>query len=87
VHGGAIATLIDTVAVPAVGAAYDQGWGYATLSMDIQYLAPVRGEDAVAEGWVTQRGRSIVFCRAEVTTAGGGPAAAGSLIYKITPPR
>jgi uncharacterized protein (TIGR00369 family) len=87
VHGGAIATLIDTVVVPAVGAAYDQGWGYATLSMDVQYLAPVRGEDAVAEGWVTQRGRSIAFCRAEVSTASGRPAATGSLIYKITPPR
>jgi uncharacterized protein (TIGR00369 family) len=87
VHGGAIATLVDTVVVPAVGAAYEQGWGYATLSMDIQYLAAVKGEDAVAEGWVTQRGRSIVFCRAEVSTAGGRPAATGSLIYKITPPR
>jgi uncharacterized protein (TIGR00369 family) len=85
-HGGAIATLIDTVVVPAVGAAYGQGWGYATVSMDIQYLGPVAGEDAVAEGWVTQRGRSIVFCRAEVVTARGRPAAVGSLIYKITPP-
>jgi len=47
----------------------------------------VRGEDAVAEGWVTQRGRSIVFCRAEVATARGRPVATGSLIYKITPPR
>ncbi len=86
-HGGAIATLIDTVMVPAVGAAYEQGWAYATLSMDIHYLGPVAGEDAVAEGWVTQRGRSIVFGRAEVATASGRPAATGSLIYKVTPPR
>jgi hypothetical protein len=41
----------------------------------------------VAEGWVTQRGRSIVFGQAEVATATGRPAAAGSLIYKVTPPR
>ncbi|HET6953798.1 MAG TPA: PaaI family thioesterase [Acidimicrobiales bacterium] len=87
VHGGAIATLIDTVVVPAVGAAYEPGWMFATLTMDIQYLGAVAREDAVAEGWVTQRGRSIVFCRAEVVTAGGRPAAAGTLTYKVSPPR
>jgi len=87
VHGGAIATLIDTVVVPAVGAAYDPDWRYMTLTMDIQYLGAVTGEDAIAEGWVTQRGRSIVFCRAEVTTASGAPAASGSLTYKVGPPR
>ena len=87
VHGGAIATLIDTVVVPAVGAAYGPGWMYLTLTMDIQYLGAVRGEDAVAEGWITQRGRSIVFCRAEVTTAGGTPAATGTLTYRVSPPR
>src|SRR5262245_9671519 len=83
VHGGAIATLVDTVVVPAVGAAYPAGWRYLTLTMDIQYLGAVAGEDAVAEGWVVQRGRSIVFCRAEVTTAGGAPAATATLTYKV----
>lgn len=87
VHGGAIATLIDTVVVPAVGARYDPGWQYMTLTMNIQYLGAVAGEDAVAEGWITQRGRSIVFCRAEVTTASGRPAATGTLVYKVSPPR
>lgn len=87
VHGGAIATLIDTVVVPAVGAAYDAGWIYMTITMDIRYLGAVVAEDAIAEGWVEQRGRSIVFCRAEVTTASGEPAASGTLVYKVGPPR
>ena len=87
VHGGAIATLIDTVVVPPVGAAYPPGWVYLTLTMDIQYLGAVAGEDAIAEGWVVQRGRSIVFCRAEVATAGGKVAATGTLTYKVGPPR
>jgi acyl-coenzyme A thioesterase PaaI-like protein len=60
---------------------------YLTLTMDIQYLGAVAGEDAVAEGWVVQRGRSIVFCRAEVTTEGGRPAATATLTYKVSPPR
>src|SRR5690606_28216647 len=87
VHGGAIATLIDTVVVPAVGAAYEPRWEYATVTMDVQYLAAVVREDAVAEGWVVQRGRSLVFCRAEVTTASARLAATGSLTYRVRPPR
>ena len=87
VHGGAIATLVDTVVVPAVGAAYDPGWGYATVTMTIQYLGAVADEDLLAEGWVTQRGRSMVFCQAEVATASGRSVASGTLVYKVSPPR
>ena len=87
VHGGAIATLIDTVVVPAVGQAYDVGWAYFTIAMDIRYIGAVAGEDAVAEGWIEQRGRTLVFCRAEVRTANGKLAADGTLTYTIRPPR
>ena len=62
VHGGAIATLIDTVVVPAIGQAYEPGRVYLTIGMNISYLGAVVKEDAVAEGWVEQRGKSIVFC-------------------------
>lgn len=87
VHGGAIATLIDTVVVPAVGQAYGPDWLYLTVGMTISYLGAVVQEDAIAEGWIEQRGRSIVFCGAEVTTASGKRAATGSLTYKVSPPR
>ncbi|MGI8661826.1 MAG: PaaI family thioesterase [Acidimicrobiales bacterium] len=87
VHGGAIATLIDTVVVPAVGSAYPFGWSYFTVTMDIQFMGAVVGEDAIAEGWVEQRGRSMVFCRAEVSMASGNKAAAGTLTYMVKPPR
>src|SRR3954471_22592097 len=65
VHGGALATLIDTVVVPAVASGYDEPYRYLTIDMQIQYMSAVIGEDAVAEGWIVRRGRSIVFCRAE----------------------
>ena len=83
IHGGAIATLIDTVVVPAVGAVYDTRPVMLTITMNVQYLAAVRSEDAVAEGWVEQRGRSTVFCRAEVRTASGRLAATGTLVYAV----
>ena len=87
VHGGAIATLIDTVVVPAVGQAYDPGWGYFTIGMNIRYIGAVAQQDAVAEGWIEQRGRSLVFCRAEVRTDDGRLAADGTLTYTVRPPR
>ena len=86
-HGGAIATLIDSCVVPAIGQAYDLGWQYVTVTMDIQYMGGVRQEDVVAEGWIEQRGRSMVFCAAEVVTASGRRAAKGTLTYKVSPPR
>ncbi len=84
-HGGALATLVDTVVVPAVGGAYDEIPVMFTVSMQVQYLGAVRDEDAVAEGWVVQRGRSTVFCEAAVRTASGTPAATGTLVYTVRP--
>jgi uncharacterized protein (TIGR00369 family) len=83
VHGGAIATLIDTVVVPAIAAAYATRPRMVTIIMDIQYLSAVVREDAIAEGWVEKRGRSMIFCRVEVRTASATLAASASLVYKL----
>lgn len=85
VHGGAIATLIDTVVVPAVATHYDERPMMVTVSMNVQYLGAVNGEDAIGEGWVEQRGRSIVFCRAEVRGATSDRLCANAtLVYKVS---
>ena len=68
--------------VPAIGSHYETMPNMVTLTMTIQYLGAVRG-DAVAEGWVEKRGRSVVFCRAEVRTGDGDLAATASLAYKV----
>src|SRR5262245_52015894 len=86
VHGGAIATLIDTVVVPAIGSACPEPRALLTIDMHVQYLDVIREEDAVAEGWIEKRGRSTVFCRAEVRSASGILAASGSLVYKVSRP-
>jgi uncharacterized protein (TIGR00369 family) len=86
VHGGAIATLIDSVVVPAIGSAYGPDARYATIDMQIQYLGAVVEEDAIGEGWVVQRGRSVVFCEADVVGATSGRRLArGLLTYKVSP--
>jgi uncharacterized protein (TIGR00369 family) len=85
-HGGAIATLIDTVVVPAIASGYDEPRRFVTIDMQIQYMTAIVGEDAVAEGWIVKRGRSTVFCRAEVMTARAGVVATGTLVYKVSKP-
>jgi uncharacterized protein (TIGR00369 family) len=87
VHGGAIATLIDTVVVPAVGSAYDEPRPFFTVAMQVQYLERIAREDAIAEGWVERRGRATVFCRVEVRTGSGTLAATASVIYHVSQPR
>jgi uncharacterized protein (TIGR00369 family) len=83
-HGGVIASMIDTVVVPAIGGAYDEPRQLFTIDMQLRYLAPIGEEDAVAEGWVVKRGRSIVFCDAEVRAASGTLAATATLVYKVS---
>jgi uncharacterized protein (TIGR00369 family) len=83
-HGGVIASMLDTVVVPAIGGAYDEPRQLFTIDMQLRYLAPIGEEDAVAEGWVVRRGRSIVYCDAEVQTASGAVAATATLVYKVS---
>lgn len=85
-HGGAIATLIDTVVVPAIGTAYPDARAFSTIEMSVRYLDTVRQEDLVAEGWVTKRGRRVVFCEVEVRTATAVKVATGQLLYQVQEP-
>ncbi len=85
VHGGAIATLVDTVVVPAVASAYDRIPKMLTLNMTVQYLGAIVGEDAVADGWISRRGKTIAFCEVLVRSASGRPAATGQLTYSVRP--
>ncbi len=82
VHGGAIATLLDVVLVPAIGTGLEPEAGYSTVDMHVRYLSALVGETAIAEGWVVKRGRSLVFCEAEIVGASTGKTiASASLTY------
>ena len=83
-HGAAIATLLDHVMVPAVGAVLERGVNYSTVDTHVQFIRGIvageRAEDAVAEGWVTRRGRRTVFCEAEACGATTGDLLAKSVL-------
>lgn len=85
VHGGAIASLLDTVVVPAVGSAYGREARYSTIDMHVQFMSAAVREDVTAEGWVVRRGRSVVFCESEAVSAVSGKVIARSVLtYNVS---
>ena len=59
-----------------------------TIDLQIRYLGAANASDLVAEGWITRRGRSIVFCQAEVRAVDTGAVVAeGWMTYKVGAPR
>jgi uncharacterized protein (TIGR00369 family) len=86
VHGGAIASLMDAVLVPAVGSLLGPRDRYSTVDLHVQYIGAVKDEDVVAEGWVTRRGRTVVFCESEAIGAISGRLIAKSVLtYNVSP--
>lgn len=85
-HGGAVAGLLDSVVVPAIGSGYEDPVVFATTSLSMQYLSALRDEDAVAEGWITRRGRTTLFCEAVARSADTGRDVARALMtFQIVP--
>lgn len=85
-HGGAIATLVDCVVVPAIAAAHSERRRMATINLAVNYTGAVSNTDIIGEGWVTRRGRSVVFCQVEVFNEAAEPVAFGTVVYKVGQP-
>lgn len=85
VHGGAIASLLDTAAAVAIFSGLDRlPRTMATVDLHVQYLEAVAAGDLIAECRVRRRGGSLVFVGAEVRTESGVIAAHGALSFKVT---
>jgi uncharacterized protein (TIGR00369 family) len=88
VHGGAIATLIDTTAMAAAWAHDEEAPESATgstVSMTVEYVEAARGGDLLATGTPVRRGRSICFCDVTVTEPPGERVVAkGMAVYRFT---
>lgn len=85
VHGGAIATLVDTAAMAAAWADEAEAGEAAgsTVSMSVDYVAAARGEDVTVRATVIRRGRRLCFCEVEVTGAAAGIVAKGLVTYRF----
>lgn len=71
VHGGVIATLLDSAAGCAVHTTLDAGIGYTSLDLSIKYLRPVKADSGPlrATGTVISRGRRTALATAELRDA------------------
>lgn len=84
VHGGTVAAIIDAAMSQAVRSLVDREMGVATMTMNLNYLAPAKGE-IICRGAVIKRGRSIMFTEAEVFGEDGALACRASATYRILP--
>ena len=85
-HGGAIASLIDTTGSMAAWTSSEIGnprYFGSTVGVNVNYLSAVVGEDCFAEGRVLKRGKEIIYSDVRVTNAEGKICAQGTVIYRI----
>lgn len=68
VHGGVIATLLDSAAGCAVHSTLPAGWGYTSLDLTTKYLRPVTVDSGLlrCEGAVINRGRTTALGEARL---------------------
>jgi uncharacterized protein (TIGR00369 family) len=85
VHGGAIATLVDTAATAAVWCTDElpENLRGTTVSLSLAFSAAARAQDVTARAAVFRRGRSLSFCDVEATDAAGNHVARGLVTYKL----
>jgi uncharacterized protein (TIGR00369 family) len=85
VHGGAIATLIDTAGMAAAWAdRADPGESSgSTVGMSVDYVSAARGEDLTARATVIRRGQSLCFCEVDVTGEDGQVVAKGLVTHRF----
>jgi uncharacterized protein (TIGR00369 family) len=84
VHGGAIATLIDTAAMAAswsTDEVPDTPRG-TTVTLNVSFVSGARGRDLEARARVVKRGGTICHCEVEVT-ASEAVVAKGLVTYKL----
>jgi uncharacterized protein (TIGR00369 family) len=85
IHGGAIASLIDTAGMAATWSDDErpESLDGATVSMNVDYVGAARGKDLVATASVVKRGRSLCFTDITVTEPDGRVVAKGSVVQRF----
>jgi uncharacterized protein (TIGR00369 family) len=81
VHGGAIASLIDTAAAFAIVTVLPSGERVTTVDLTISYLRPLTTGRAQATARVVRAGRRLITVSGEVLDDGGKPVATALTTY------
>jgi uncharacterized protein (TIGR00369 family) len=80
-HGGAIASLIDTAVAFAIVGASEPEARFTTVEMKVNYLSAIREGRVTAEARLIRDGRRIVVAECDVFDNKGRLAAKGLLTY------
>lgn len=80
-HGGAIASLIDTAVAFAIIGASEPEDRFTTVEMKINYLSAIREGRVIAEARLLRDGRRIIVAECDVFDDKGRMAAKGLLTY------
>ncbi len=85
VHGGALATALDTAAMAASwsGVTPPPSLRGSTIALSISYLAPASGVDLLVEARVTRRGRSVCHVDCVARDPDGAPVAQALAAYRL----
>ena len=81
VHGGILAALADTAAAIAAYSVVPRGTEIATVTLTIDYLAPVPGGTVKADARVLKAGRNFVVTECEIFNEDGSLAAKALLTF------
>jgi uncharacterized protein (TIGR00369 family) len=71
VHGGLVATLLDTAMGGACFSTLEDGETFLTADLHVEFFRPARPGPMRAEGRVVHRSKRMVFCAAELTDGDG----------------
>jgi uncharacterized protein (TIGR00369 family) len=66
VHGGLVATLLDTAMGGACWGTLEDGESFLTADLRCEFLRAARPGTLRAKGWVVQRNRRVAFCAADL---------------------
>jgi uncharacterized protein (TIGR00369 family) len=90
VHGGVLATLLDTATGCAVHSTLPKGFGYTSIDLSTKFLKPVTVASGMLRcvGTVLSRGRRTALAEARLTDAAGrlvATAQSSCLIFEVPP--
>ena len=83
VHGGILATVMDTTMAWAVFSKLERSLTCPTINLDIQYIHPAKQPPLYCHAETSQYTRRLGFARSEIRSADGQILAAGQATFRI----
>ncbi len=84
-HGGVVSSLLDMALGAAVFVAMKPEEWCGTVSLDIQFVRPARGDQMRARGRLSNRGQRIAFADGELIDEQGQVCARAQGVWHIWP--